>query len=75
MEDCWFCKSKGDTSLIIYEGRFIYVSLEKGPLCRFHLQFIPFNHVESSGRLDREEVEELQAITNSLKNYFTEQGY
>jgi hypothetical protein len=44
VEDCWFCKAKGDESLIVYEGRHCYLSLEKGPLSRFHLQLIPLAH-------------------------------
>jgi hypothetical protein len=45
VEDCWFCKAKGDESLIVYEGQHSYLSLEKGPISRHHLQLIPYTHV------------------------------
>jgi hypothetical protein len=52
VQDCWFCKDNTDRALVVWWGRGMYISLEKGPLCRFHLQLIPYNHTESSGRLD-----------------------
>jgi diadenosine tetraphosphate (Ap4A) HIT family hydrolase len=74
-EDCWFCKSKGDESLIIYEGKSCYVSLEKGPLCRFHLQIVPFNHVETTGRLETSDKEEIEHCAKVISGYFLQNGY
>lgn len=54
VEECWFCKANSDKSLVAWWGRFLYISLEKGPLSRFHIQLIPYNHTLSTGRLDRE---------------------
>lgn len=50
------------------------MSLEKGPLARFHLQIVPYNHVESTGRLEQVEVEEMDKLTTRLEDYFRGQG-
>ena len=54
IEDCWFCKNNADKSLMVWEGKYHYISLEKGPICKFHAQIIPFNHSQSSSRMDPE---------------------
>jgi diadenosine tetraphosphate (Ap4A) HIT family hydrolase len=75
VEDCWFCKTNADRSLIVWEGRYLYISLEKGPLCRFHLQIIPFNHSLCSTQLDVQEQEELNKIKTRLESHFADQEY
>ena len=51
------------------------MSLEKGPLCRFHIQLIPFNHSQCSSKLDPQEQEELNMVKNRLQAHFNDQGY
>ena len=74
VQDCWFCKTNADRSLIVWEGKHTYISLEKGPLCKYHLQLIPFNHSQCSTRLDPHQQEELNLIKSRLKKHFSDEG-
>ena len=49
--------------------------MEKGPLCKYHIQLIPFNHAQCSTRLDPQEEEELNHVKTRLRGHFSELGY
>jgi hypothetical protein len=46
------------------------ICLDKGPVAEYHLQIVPFNHVETLGKLESVEVEEIDMIKKQLMNYF-----
>jgi diadenosine tetraphosphate (Ap4A) HIT family hydrolase len=73
-EECWFCREQADASLVVYEGRHCYVSMEKGPCCLHHFQVIPYAHVDNLGRLGSEAADEVESVMRRLANHFKQQG-
>lgn len=70
--DCWFCESndKFDRKLLVYRGKYCMICLDKGPVAEWHLQVVPVNHVDTIGKLEKVEVEEIEYVLKQLKKYF-----
>lgn len=51
------------------------ICLDKGPVTDWHLQIVPVNHVDTIGKLERIEVEEIEHVLKVLKRYFKDKGY
>ncbi|KAI3646773.1 hypothetical protein MP228_009701 [Amoeboaphelidium protococcarum] len=49
VQKCWFCLSNPDieSHLIVSIGKYYYVALPKGPLCKNHVLIIPIAHQSS----------------------------
>ena len=46
------------------------ICLDKGPVTEYHLQIVPLNHVDTVGKLEAVEVEEIEFLKKELKSYF-----
>ena len=51
------------------------ICLDKGPVSEYHLQIVPLNHVDTLGKLETVEVEEIEFIKKQLRNYFEKNSF
>jgi hypothetical protein len=51
------------------------ICLDKGPVTEYHLQIVPLNHVDTLGKLESVEVQEIEMVKKQLRSYFEKNSY
>lgn len=69
---CWFCfnNPKIDKSLIFYEGKHVYLALDKGPIVPYHMLLIPKRHYGAKAFLGSEALDECRQLEAKAAEFF-----
>jgi diadenosine tetraphosphate (Ap4A) HIT family hydrolase len=77
-KSCWFCYGTNpdlDKKFILYEYNYIYLSLSKGPINKYHFLLIPKRHISFYENLTNDEKIECEMIVKILKCFLDSIGY